>query len=145
MRNAWSRRGISRKIGIVDLKVKALLEGSVAAAVTVETMSESTLIKVLTVLLGASILINDLFKALHKSLTENNVFVLYSLWRILDANMMPDHQDLKSALNRHMDKYQLTKLTQKDVVFPLNTLKKLKRTEKTGSLWRLAEKLRIEI
>lgn len=130
--------GRSSKPGNIRLNMRLLFDALASGTFTVVSLKEFPW----AVPFAAILLWNSLWRAAQVELTEKEVAILWTMWRIRDPDKCVKESSLLPALAEHVEKHKLAPITGSDVKYGLERLAKIEtiaRSRREANEWRLIE------
>jgi hypothetical protein len=130
--------GTSSKPGNIRLNLRLLFDAVASGTFTVLSLKGAPW----AVPLAAILLWNSLWRAAQVQLTEKEVAILWTLWRIRDAEKYVKEELLRPALADHVTKNGIAPITDSDLRHGLEKLAAIEtiaRSKRESAEWRLIE------
>lgn len=130
--------GRSSKPGNIRLNMRLLLEAIASGTFTVVSLKDAPW----AAPFAAIMLWNSVWRAAQVELTEQEVAILWTMWRIRDSDKCVKESLLLPAVSEHVAKHGLTPISESDVRHGLERLAKIEtiaRSRRSAGEWRLIE------
>lgn len=130
--------GTSSKPGNIRLNLRLLFDAVASGTFTVLSLKGAPW----AVPLAAVLLWNSVWRAAQVQLTEKEVAILWTMWRIRDAEKHVKEDLLRPAIAEHVTKNGLAPITPSDLRHGLERLAKIEtiaRSKRQSGEWRLIE------
>lgn len=130
--------GTSSKPGNIRLNLRLLFDALASSTFTVLSLKDAPW----AVPLAAVLLWNSVWRAAQVQLTEKEVAILWTMWRIRDAKKHVKEDLLRPAIAEHVTKNGLAPITPSDLRHGLErlaTIGTITRSKRQSGEWRLIE------
>lgn len=113
--------GRSTKAGNIRLNIRTLFEAISSGVFTVVSVTDNHW----SIPFAALLLWNSIWKNLEVQLSEAEAVTLWVMWQIKDENKNVNQTNIKPAVEKHAEKYQMQVLSESDIKYALENLRKI--------------------